>query len=182
MIIELLKNLDIQNKVRKSYLLFPTIERMGTSPNAAKIKIIIRFLFIFKFILKILSKFPVFLQTILLYIYFYFASMPIEYLGTGLNFANPNVFEKCMFLANDEFRSVTNLDVETLNKNKKKIKLYYGTTDGWVPVSYFNELKIKIPDIDAELDAKLIPHAFIIDAKKDCEMAVQLAKWINESF
>lgn len=179
MFLELLKHNEIKDKIEKGYLLFPTIERMGLSPNAPKIKMLFNMMFIILAFLRFLARLPAFVTTLVCYAYFTIARYPKQYLGTAAKFVSPRTFEQCFYLANDEFRSVVNLDVQHVAENKKLIKLYYGASDGWTPLKYYTELKEKIPTIDAEVDAYNLPHAFMLNQKSDSRMAMILSEWIR---
>lgn len=80
--------------------------------------------------------------------------------------------EKVVFLAKQEMDTVVNLDLEIVKENKNLITLYYGTTDGWVPVKYYEELKKQIPDVDAILDTHGIAHAFVLKSSEEMAQIV----------
>lgn len=178
----MLKNYEVKPKIHKTYHLFPTIERMGTSPNALKLRFLFRIMFIIQALLRFLQMLPGMFTTLLCYAYFAIVGYPKQYLGTAMKFLRPKTFECSMFLANDEFKRVVNLDMNNLVENKRLIKMYYGQTDGWTPVQYYRDLKSKIPDIDAELDSYDMSHAFMMSYKADQKMATLLSEWIRGRF
>lgn len=180
MILELLKRPEIKERVQKCYLLFPTIERMATSSNGFFLtRIVGPAYFLVRWFSQVFLMLPLFVQTFLIYMYFLIFSIPETFLGTALKYANPNVMEKVYFLAKDEMKRVVNLDVEVVKENLSLLKLYYGTTDGWVPVKYFKEIKEAIPELDAELDTKKIEHAFVL--RSSTEMGNIVAEWIKDN-
>lgn len=180
MILELLKRPLIKEKVQKCYLLFPTIERMAVSSNGVFLtRFVAPIYFMVQWCFTAFLMLPIFIQTFLIYMYFLIFSIPKTFLGTALKYAEANVMERVYFLAKDEMKRVTTLDVDTVRENVKLLKLYYGTTDGWVPVKYYNEIKATIPELDAELDTKKIEHAFVLRSSK--EMGEIVAQWIKEN-
>lgn len=122
---------------------------------------------------------PVFAQTFLIYMYFLIFSIPETYLGTALKYAHPPVMERIYFMAKDEMKRVTDLDVDTVRENVNLLQLYYGATDGWVPVKYYKEIQEKVPGIQAELDTKKIEHAFVL--RSSTEMGNIVAEWIRNN-
>ncbi|KAG4071816.1 hypothetical protein HA402_005977 [Bradysia odoriphaga] len=181
MIIEMLKREPaIRDKIQHSYLLFPTIERMAVSPNGFYFtKLFQRIWFLLRFIVIIFSKFPVFFQVFLLSIYFWLASIPRQFLGTGLKYSRLTIMEKVLFLANEEMKRVVELDsatLETLRNNHRILKFYYGASDGWTPLKYCHQLKEKIPELDLEIDTRKFDHAFVIKSSE--EVGKMVADWI----
>ena len=78
----------------------------------------------------------------------------------------------------DEMDKVRELDVEHLKRNINRVKLYYGTTDGWVPTSYYHEIRKTIPDINAELCSKNIAHSFVLNSGP--LMGKMVAEWVKD--
>lgn len=138
------------------------------SPFSALIK------WVFAFFVMLPSTF----QSLVLWAYFFISSYPKYFIGTALKYVEPNVIERILFLARDEMNRVMDLDVEHVRENKHLLKFYYGTTDGWVPVKYYEEMKARIPGIDAELDRKKTAHAFVLHQAVD--MGKMVADWIRE--
>ncbi|KAL0278889.1 UNVERIFIED_CONTAM: hypothetical protein PYX00_000571 [Menopon gallinae] len=175
MLLEVLKNSDV--KIKQGYFLFPTIERMAESKNA---KI---FTFAHSYLLWLILigccifvNLPQFITTILLKCYIYFTSIAPENAKALLDFIDPDVMKRVFFLADDELKKVRHLDDSDISKLKKHVKLYYGTTDGWVPLNYCKELKQRDGDIDAEICTKGFEHAFVL--KNSLQMADLLSEWI----
>ena len=88
--------------------------------------------------------------------------MPNHFTGTTIKYTKPCVIDKIMLMAMDEMDKIKELDVEHLKENIDRVKLYYGTTDGWVPTSYYHEIRKTIPGINAELCTQGIEHAFVL--------------------
>lgn len=168
MILQILKQRqDIKDHVRKCYLLFPTIERMVESPNGWMFTTVILTLYnVFGFFIGLFHRLPFFAKFLLISLYFWIASIPKQFIGTTLSYLRPTVMEKVVFLAKQEMDRVVDLDIETVKENKDLLQLYYGATDGWVPVSYYEDIKKRVPDIDAVLDDHKIEHAFVLKSSE----------------
>ncbi|XP_017063513.1 lipid droplet-associated hydrolase [Drosophila eugracilis] len=164
MILQLLENERIRNRIQKCYMLFPTVERMMESPNGwVFTKIAMPLYSVFGYIFFSFFNFlPVWLRLMLIQIYFLIFSIPRQFLGTALKYSKPSVAEKVVFLADDEMARVRGIQREIVEQNLDILKFYYGTTDGWVPVSYYDQLKRDYPKVDAQLDTKKIAHAFVL--------------------
>ncbi|XP_061401661.1 lipid droplet-associated hydrolase-like [Musca vetustissima] len=167
MVLQLLRNESIRKRIKKCYLLFPTIERMIESPNGWTFtKIGLPLYSVFGFLIALLNRLPKLLLVLLVQIYFWFSSIPSNHLNNVLGYIKATVTEKVVFLAEDEMARVCGLQKDIIRNNMPLLKLYYGTTDGWVPVKYYNQLKEQFPDIDAQLDTKKIDHSFVLRHSK----------------
>uniref|UniRef100_A0A1B0CG66 Lipid droplet-associated hydrolase n=2 Tax=Lutzomyia longipalpis TaxID=7200 RepID=A0A1B0CG66_LUTLO len=178
MILEMLKNTEIRKQTKKCFLLFPTIERMAESPNG---QIFCRYNALFAPLLIFLTKLfclaPRFLRNFIVSLYLYMSSLDGKLKIILRRFIHPEVVQRSLVLAQEEMIRVRDLDIRIIEENKSVLKLYYGTTDGWVPVQYYEEICQKIPEIDAELDSDNIEHAFVLKSSK--VMAQKTSLWIK---
>jgi len=46
---------------------------------------------------------------------------------------------------------------------RDKLTFYYGASDLWTPLSFYQEMKQRFPDVDIRLDGKGIGHAFVLN-------------------
>ncbi|SPP84752.1 lipid droplet-associated hydrolase [Drosophila guanche] len=164
MILQMLEEESVRSRVQKCYMLFPTVERMIESPNGwvfTKVGMPLYSVFGYIFF-RFFNALPVWLRLLLIQIYFLIFSIPRAFLGTALKYSKPSVAEKVVFLADDEMSRVRGLQKEIIERNLHLLKFYYGTTDGWVPVSYYEQLKKDFPQVDATLDTQKIDHAFVL--------------------
>ena len=67
-----------------------------------------------------------------------------------------------------------------IQSNVSKLRFYYGTTDAWVPLSYYHEMKDVFPEGDVHLCEEGYEHAFVI--KNSEEMGLVVWGWILEVF
>ncbi|ALC42990.1 CG9186 [Drosophila busckii] len=174
MILQLLQDEQIRDRIKKCYLLFPTVERMMESPNGwtfTKIAMPLYSVFGYVFF-NLFNAMPIWLRIFLIQIYFWIFSIPKHYVGTALKYSRPSVAEKVVFLADDEMARVRGLQRELIEQHLPLLKFYYGTTDGWVPVAYYEELMRLFPQADAQLDTKGIDHAFVLRSSKPMALIV----------
>lgn len=178
MIIEMLKDEEIKRKIKRCYLLFPTVERMAASPSGFFFtKLISPGYFLLRLLCSILNMFPSLVKTLFVYMYCVLFSIPKTFLGTTQKFLSPVIMDKVVFLARKEMKQVKELDVETIKENVNLLKFYYGSSDGWAPTKYCQQLKERIPDVNAEIDNNNISHAFVL--RSSDEMGRKTADWIN---
>lgn len=175
--LELLKDSVMTYNIHQCYLLFPTIERMIDSKNGFWFyKIFNPIFFLLRFFYYAFSFLPLTMRTILLYIFCYFSGYPEYFLGTVIKASSPTVLDKVWFMAQDEMKRVCDIDNEIIAQNLHRLKFYYGTTDGWVPVEYYKALLDKFPYIDAELCQKSIDHGFVVSHGPT--MGRMISEWI----
>lgn len=177
-VLQLLKHQEISDRVVSNYLLFPTIEYIADTPNGKFLTGIVRRLTtIIVFLSLIFMLLPTFLQTFLVYIYMKIEGIPKMHFKTIVYFVNPNILEKVFAMAFDEMEVVKERDDDTIRANIKKIKIYYGANDGWVPVEYYERIKNDLPEVDAELCKRGFNHTFVFNTSR--EVANMVAGWIN---
>lgn len=116
-------------------------------------------------------------QNLFLYVYLKVMSLPNTHVEVVRNFIKPFTVHNVKTMALQEMHEVKERDNKVLEENMKKIKLYYGKTDGWCPTTYYDKIKKDIPDIDAELCDKGIQHAFVLYNSK--LMATIVIDWIK---
>ncbi|XP_063697459.1 lipid droplet-associated hydrolase [Culicoides brevitarsis] len=176
--LELLREPEIKKQVKKSYMLFPTIERMAASPNG---KLFTRFFpwmtQLAVWIYALFALLPEKVRIFIIFLYFSVFRIEKQFIGTALKYTQPRIVQKVIHLAVDEMEKVVTPDYDLIRKNSKILAFYYGTTDGWTPVEYFNDLTKNVPEVEAQLCKRGIAHAFVL--KSSNEMAYLVAEWIN---
>lgn len=179
MALELLKIPDINNRIEKCYMLFPTIERMAVSSNGFWFtKLVQPLWFLFRYVYIIFGRLPVQLQVFLLAIYFFVMRIPRTFLGTALKYSRMSITEKVLLLADEEMKQVRVADVATIQANRERIRFYYGASDGWTPLKYCEELRQRVPGLDAIVDAEGISHAFVL--RSSHRMGQIVGEWISQ--
>ncbi|XP_033149696.1 lipid droplet-associated hydrolase-like isoform X2 [Drosophila busckii] len=167
---QLLQKKQIRDRIKKCYLLFPTVERMAESPNGQTFtNIVMPFYSVFGNVLfNLLKAMPIWLQS---QIYLRIFSIPCDHVSTALK-CQPSVAEKAAFLVDDEMARVRGLQCELIEQHLPLLKFYYGAKDDWVPVAYYEELIRLFPQADAQLDTKGIDHAFVLSSSKPMALIV----------
>ncbi|XP_055983810.1 lipid droplet-associated hydrolase [Sorex fumeus] len=162
----------------RSFLLFPTIERMSESPNG---RIATPLLCWLRYVLYVsgymlLKPFPAFIKSLLI-------RVGLQLLNIDNEFYNLNLFEPfCLtnaaYLGGQEMMQVVERDNETIREHLSKLTFYYGTIDRWCPVRYYEDIKKDFPEGDIRLCEKKIPHAFVL--RDHQEMATMVADWLKD--
>ncbi|XP_044518935.1 lipid droplet-associated hydrolase-like [Gracilinanus agilis] len=85
-----------------------------------------------------------------------------------------------MYLGSQEMRTVLERDNGTIQKNLKKLTFYYGASDLWCPVQYYEDIKKDFPSGDIRLCKKGIQHAFVTSLTSSREMAAMIRDWLKD--
>jgi pimeloyl-ACP methyl ester carboxylesterase len=179
MILEILKNNDVKSRVLKAYLLFPTIERMAESPNGRLMTGVVKHIVpVILFLVWVFTFFPVFVKKFLLSVHFILRSIPTCHVKPTMKLMNPTVLGNVFFLGMDEMEKVKELDKDSLRDLSDLLFLYYGTTDGWVPLEYWKAMAQNNPEVKCMVCEKRIDHAFVL--RYNSEMADILLDLIQE--
>lgn len=179
MVVELLKLPDIQARVAHSYLLFPTIERMAeTVPGRMLTHGVLPLWWLLRWAIMLFNVLPGVIGALLVSVYFWAVGIPLTFVGTTLKYLRLSILEQILHLAADEMRAVREPDVATIAANAKRMKLYYGATDGWTPTGYCAELKRLVPGLDATVCDRGVRHAFVL--KSSALMGKVVGEWIAE--
>lgn len=178
--LDIIRNDDITPQIQKCYLLFPTFERRKGTRSAKAFDNMYLFYRTIGFALSFLfSKIPRILRYFFFAIYLMVKGTRLEYVDSYVMAAEPGVMEKSLFLTNESNEMFDTLDDNLITKQRKMLILYYGTNDGWVPVSYYQDMKNKIQNVDARLDSHGMEHNF--QFKSSETMAFVVKEMINEN-
>ncbi|CAG9857015.1 unnamed protein product [Phyllotreta striolata] len=176
MVLEMLEQPAIKKQVDKSYLLFPTLEFMAKTPNG---KFLINFIKPIIWLVILLSalfvSLPVALQNASVLLYIYIVRIRRDNLDSIKRLIKPGVLRRVFFLAYEEMDLVLQRNDRSIRNNIDKIKLLYGRSDGWTPLSYYERIKKDHPGIDADLTT--FNHAFVLNAS--LEVADLVCDWIG---
>lgn len=179
-ILNLLKNEDISKRVEKCYLLFPTIERMADTPNGHFFTgFVFHLTAVLIFLSWIFTMFPYYLQALLIRIVGLFFKIPAKCINSVILLVQPSVLKRVLKLAYEEMKKVKELDNDIISRYTSKLWLYYGATDNWTPLSYYENLKSKYPNLEVQLCKRGFAHSFVLNDSK--EMGVILGDLINEN-
>ncbi|XP_070391884.1 lipid droplet-associated hydrolase-like isoform X3 [Dermacentor albipictus] len=181
MILQVLEELKELN-VKRSFLLFPVIERLSETPNACNLTWDAR-------LLKLLSWLIVLLLTVLpetvksLLVSWYCQSLPPAIRQRSIKATNvlfkPTVFQIVMDMAHEELQVLGERDDEFIGAHMERLTFYYGCNDGWCPVLFYQEIKETFPNGDITLCALNLKHAFVLD--RTAEIAAFVSDRIRNS-
>lgn len=130
------------------------------------------------FLAWIFMMLPTFLQNFMLLAYSYIRDVDVKHKETIHDIVNPDILKKVFFMAYEEMDLVRERNRRIIEENIKRIRFYYGATDGWAPVKYYENLKRDIPDVDAELCVRNFNHAFVL--RMSVPVAQMVSNWIIE--
>lgn len=82
-------------------------------------------------------------------------------------------------MTDEEMEIVKERDDDIISKYADKLWFYYGNCDGWTPVKYYDDLKSKHSDLNAELCKHGYDHSFVLQYDK--EMGKLVADVINNN-
>lgn len=162
----------------RSFLLFPTIERMSESPNgriATPLLCWLRYiLYVSSYLL--LKPCPEKIKSWLLSVVL--QKMNVQSDFPLLNLLEPFCLVNAAYLGSQEMMEVVKRDNETIKEHLPKLTFYYGTIDPWCPKEYYEDIKKDFPEGDIRLCEKKIPHAFTLHFYQ--EMADMVADWLKD--
>ena len=65
---------------------------------------------------------------------------------------------------------------QVIEQNLKKLIFYYGATDHWAPVTYYEDLKETFPDGEIYLCERKFKHAFVWNLRE------KSLKWLHPGY
>ncbi|CAI4232639.1 unnamed protein product [Auanema sp. JU1783] len=164
MMLRILPYIKDDYNIRKAIALFPTIEKMAETPNGLRLKRLLSALDMNDWLTKSLTFWldclPVSLKKWLVSFNLGDAA-PAEVVSSAAELLHMHVFRNIVHMSSDELEKVCALD-EQLISNPSMIYFYYGTTDGWCPLSMGTEMESRMPKGHVVIDDKECEHAFVI--------------------
>lgn len=152
----------ISERVERCYNLFPVIENLKTTRNGLLFKYVKLLLGIILFFTWIFTLLPKQVQIFLVRIYLFLHGRAEQsHTDSVIRFLTPHAMDKVFFMLFNEMELVKDKNNDLIRSHSNKIKFYYGTSDGWVPIHYYKRLKEEIPAVDAELSNNF-EHHFIL--------------------
>ena len=141
---------EMRDRVKKAYLLFPTIERMKSSPNGKWLTFFVKnFKWLLYFLIFLSAKVPNWLRKQVLYWFYMRKFRNNEHLALCSNFLESVMpfsssyysFRNCLDMGYDEMLEVDKLDRNLLKLGGKTLVFYYGVKDAWCPIKYYEDMK-----------------------------------------
>uniref|UniRef100_A0A0N5B3L6 Lipid droplet-associated hydrolase n=1 Tax=Strongyloides papillosus TaxID=174720 RepID=A0A0N5B3L6_STREA len=148
--------------------LFPTIERMSASPNGQRLYSTLKFLDNYPNFTKCLTLWfdilPICVKKFLINCNFGFnSSIPSCIIESTVELFNTTVLRNIIHMSRDELDNVIEYDFD-LRSYANNVYLYYGLKDGWVPLSYGDDMRNRkeLNDGHVIFDTTNSEHAFVI--------------------
>lgn len=163
--------------ITRSFLLFPTIERMKASPNGVRLWPVLQYLRWFVALLVwAVGLLPGKLKDTILLWHLGEDVAPCC-IGATRELLHARVVQNMLWMAYNELLQVVEPDLDTIERHKDKILLYYGASDGWCPQSYWEDMRARVKGVEALLCEEGYQHAFVL--KHSRQMGEKLARWMK---
>ncbi|XP_028994863.1 lipid droplet-associated hydrolase [Betta splendens] len=177
-ILEMMK-LDPELKVVKAVLLFPTIERMAQTPQGKVMTPVLCYMRYIAYLpVFLLSLLPESLKSILITLVLGgIRSLDVTVVKPAVSLLSGDCAANAMYMGSQEMRKVWGRDNVTIQENLGKLIFYYGASDHWCPVQYYQDIKRDFPHGHIRLCDKGFRHAFVLDAGRD--VARMVSEWIH---
>ncbi|XP_069829215.1 lipid droplet-associated hydrolase isoform X2 [Dendropsophus ebraccatus] len=178
-ILEMMKR-SPELKVFKSILLFPTIERMAQTPQGRVMAPLLCSLrYVVYMPMYLISLLPDFMKTFLVkFALRSIKSVDETVVGASLNLFKMECAANAMYMGSQEMVEVLERDNDTIKQHLNKLIFYYGATDNWCPVQYYEDIRKDFPKGNIWLCDKGYRHAFVLDSSK--EVASLVINWMNK--
>ncbi|XP_061552910.1 lipid droplet-associated hydrolase isoform X1 [Phycodurus eques] len=177
-ILEIMRR-DPSLKILKALMLFPTIERMALTPQGKAITpVLCQMRYLTYLSIFLLSLLPERLKSCLVKMVLAgIGSLDHSVVQPTVGLLSGDSAANAVYMGGQEMRKVLARDNMTIKRNLEKLIFYYGATDHWCPVQYYNEIKEDFPAGDFRLCENGFRHAFVLDAGK--EVAKMIVEWIQ---
>ena len=164
-ILKMLKHV-VPSRVKKVFLLFPTIEKMAITPNGVAQRPLFSTLRSpFTAAVWLMGGIPEFLKNRVLRQWFY--SSPREHVDhmcrAVMNIDSKSIYN-ILCMAEQEMNEVNQLPVDTISEHIDKLVFYYGVGDRWTIESCYKDMTERFPGKDINLCESGYSHAFVINS------------------
>jgi len=193
-ILEILEKLNaMRAPVKKAILLFPTIERMSSTPNGRHLTFMTTFfMWLLHFLALIASKLPDSIRKLGVNVVFtrpHSNKLLVPNANKIVNsmLKNASCMRSCLFMGRDEMRNVNEPNQLAIERHMDKLIFYYGQTDRWCPIDYFYDMvrfvesKLKSSDIQksqvVKLDTHGMDHAFCLFQDQCSNISKMIRCW-----
>ena len=164
-VLQMLKQIH-PDRVKKVFLLFPTMERMAESKNGqrfypyyfGKLKMVLVFI---AGLLSIILPHVVQRMVLGLFLRKIDPSIRSHFVEGGMNVISARSLYNILSMAHQELQEVIQLEASMLERHGHKVVLYYGVKDHWVPDDVYAITKERFPLCDVVLCDRSCKHAFV---------------------
>ncbi|KAI8902663.1 hypothetical protein BC833DRAFT_520839 [Globomyces pollinis-pini] len=97
---------------------------------------------------------------------------------TVQKYLHSNVLNSALFLANNEFKLIKELDKKAIDSHQERYIMYYSKTDGWTPLEdHYELIKKEFPKVDLHLCEHDTDHAFVVSDSE--RMGHKVVEWLT---
>ena len=168
MILQMLQRLE-PSRVKKVALLFPTIEKMGVTPNGLRLAPLwLSWRRPFTALVWLMSSIPNFFRRFVLHRYFHTTpSDHVEHMAQATMNINAHSMYNILRMAYQEMDEVIEPPIHVIDEHIDKMVFYYGVGDRWNVESCYHDMARRYPDKDVHLCQNGFPHAFVESASSE---------------
>lgn len=190
-ILEML-NKNVKSLVRKSILLFPTIERMSSTPNGKWLTFMTRFfMWLIHFFALLTSLLPKKIRYMAIHVGFTRPHSGKQLVPNASETVNKmlksfSCMRSCLYMGKDEMEYVQKPNVNAIERHLDLLVFYYGKTDKWCPLDFYFDMEKFLSKINGEnkshtliLDNHDMNHAFCLYKDQCTKITNMIQKWIN---
>jgi len=177
--LEILKALPEQNFLR-SFLFFPTIMRIGSTPNAAKLRLLFR---------PTAQRAAACTAYLLSWLPSCFTRCIVRravstrphVVEAAEGLLDYHVCRNALWMASHEMREILDLEAHdaAFKSHLPRLLLYFGATDDWCPLEFYDEIKQAYPKAQLHVCQEGLEHAFVIEGSGP--MAHKTWKWMRDA-
>ena len=180
--LEVLKRYHDRSKILKCILLFPTIERVDSSPSGRFWTFVSHYLHWPCLVATVLvSLLPSFAQRWTINWWMYLNS--VENKQCIMNATQSMLTYSTvrnMLEIGRQLVTIREIDQDCIRTNLDKLVFFYGQGDPWVPRCHYEDMKRRFPGGHVKLATdEHIQHAFVLDASE--KVAQMVWEWIDEN-
>ncbi|KAK7073802.1 hypothetical protein SK128_015246 [Halocaridina rubra] len=163
----------------RNFLLFPTIERMRTSPNGHRLwPILCYFRWLVVLLAALVHCLPSNVKTTMADWYFRGKGVPDYSISASVELVHPKIVQNVLWMAYHELQQVLSPDINVITRHKETIVFYYGASDGWCPKSYRTELLAEVDGLRSYLCEDEYLHAFVLKSHNVEGLSMKISTWI----
>lgn len=164
-ILKMLSVREIASQVFHTILIHPTIERMAMTPKGLYMQPICNYLRLPAAILAwTLSLLPTYIKKLMIAI-IYGKALEKSIVDAIDKFVNYSTLRNAMYMAKREMDDLLDLEdslADIIRSHESTLTFYYSPSDDWVPLDYYDDIKMKFPQSDIRLCNLGMSHAFVL--------------------
>ena len=162
MMLQMMQRLE-SSRVKRAFLLFPTIERMKETPRGTLMTpLFTTWRLPFTFFVWCLSWTPDFIKRFLLNHHFYTTPPDqVKHMVQGAINIDSKAIYNILCMADEEMDTVCELPLSLIEGNIEKLVFYYGVGDKWNLEDCYSNMCERYPDKEVHLCEQGHAHAFV---------------------